>query len=73
MFGYILANRDDLTPEQLARYRACYCGLCKTLGERYGLSGRAALTYDMTFLVLQLSSLYEPECEQGQELSLIHI
>ena len=72
MFGYILANRDDLTPEQLARYRACYCGLCKTLGERYGLSGRAALTYDMTFLVLLLSSLYEPEFEQGQERCAIH-
>jgi len=73
MFGYVIANKEDLSAQQLRRYQGCYCGLCKTLGERYGLSGRAALTYDMTFLVLLLSSLYEPaESDSGQERCAVH-
>ena len=60
MFGYILADLDALTPEQKERYRACYCGLCRTLKERHGELSRLTLNYDMTFLVLLLSSMYEP-------------
>ena len=61
MFGYVIARKDTLSEEQQARYRACYCGLCRTLKERHGTLSRLALNYDMTFLVLVLSSLYEPE------------
>lgn len=42
-------------------YHAYYCGLCHVLKERYGLTGQLSLSYDMTFLVLLLTSLYEPE------------
>ena len=72
MFGYVLPNYPQLTAEQAARYRGCYCGLCRTLGRRYGLRGRTVLTYDMTFLVLLLSSLYEPEEQQGEERCAPH-
>ena len=65
MFGYILPNMDGLTPEQHARYRACYCGLCRTIGSRFSQPVRLTLTYDMTFLVLLLGSLYEPEEQTG--------
>jgi len=61
MFGFVAVNQETLDEERLARYRRLYCGLCHALGERYGFSGRLTLTYDMTFLVLLLSSLYEPE------------
>ena len=61
MFGFVLANRSLLTQEQLLRYRSCYCGLCGEIGHTYGSLQRFALNYDMTFLVLLLSSLYEPE------------
>lgn len=60
MFGYVIANRDSLTPEQQTRYGACYCGLCRALKHRGGLPARMTLSYDMTFLVLLLTSLYEP-------------
>ena len=60
MFGYICADKQSLTPQQLARYRGCYCGLCRALGARCGQVCRGALTYDMVFLTLLLSSLYEP-------------
>lgn len=65
MFGYLTADTGRLTPEALQRYNSCYCGLCRTLARRHGLIGRMTLTYDMTFLVMLLSSLYEPEENSG--------
>jgi len=72
MFGYIVANREALTEEQARRYRACYCGLCRSLGERHGGLSRLTLSYDMTFTVLLLSSLYEPDTLDGRERCLTH-
>ena len=72
MFGYICANAEDLTQEEKDRYRAVYCGLCRTLGKRHGLSARFGLTYDMTFLILFLSSMYEPKEEYGTCRCMAH-
>ena len=72
MFGYVFAHRDSLTESQLARYKQYYCGLCRSLRLRHGLVGEATLTYDMTFLVMLLDSLYEPEPTTGQERCLMH-
>lgn len=72
MFGYVMANRDALSPEQLERFTACYCGLCRALKEDYGLTGRMTLTYDMAFLTMLLSSLYEPEQICGEARCLVH-
>lgn len=63
MFGYVIANKEKLSRDELLHYRACYCGLCRALGERCSQAGRLTLTYDMTFLILLLSSLYEPEAQ----------
>ena len=56
MFGYITADARLLTEEQQTRYAACYCGLCRRLGRECSAVSRLTLTYDMTFLVLLLSS-----------------
>lgn len=61
MFGYLVADTAALTREQLRRYKACYCGLCRSLERNHGQLSRLTLNYDMTFLILLLSSLYEPE------------
>lgn len=61
MYGFLTADTGSLTREEFERYRACYCGLCRSLGERHGLLGRLTLNYDMTFLVLLLGSMYEPD------------
>ena len=53
-------------------YHSYYCGLCQTLKDKYGLAGQAALTYDMTFLVMLLTSLYEPEIMEEKRSCLIH-
>ena len=61
MYGYISCSRDSLNAEEQERYQEIYCGLCRKLGREYGQLGRLSLSYDMTFLILFLSSLYEPE------------
>ena len=66
MFGFVTASLDRLSDEQRERYKSCYCGLCRSLKERHGSLARMTLTYDMTFLVLVLSSLYEPLELQGE-------
>lgn len=72
MFGYIRINPEALPEESLTRYRAFYCGLCQALGERHGAAARMALTYDLTFLTVFLSSLYEPEETRSEGRCLPH-
>ncbi len=61
MFGYIHANAKELTEENKITYQAYYCGLCQQLKKVYGTKGQLLLNYDMTFLVILLSGLYELE------------
>lgn len=61
MFGFVICNKETLNKEEIARYQGIYCGLCKCLRERFGQLAGMTLTYDMTFLILFLTSLYEPE------------
>ena len=72
MFGYILTNAETLPKERQERFRAFYCGLCRTLKKRYGPVGSFALSFDMTFLALLLNALYEPGESAGDERCLPH-
>ena len=72
MFGYITIAGGALSEERRQRYRAMYCGLCHTLKERFGAAGQMTLSYDITFLYMLLSSLYEPAEEQKAERCLPH-
>ena len=72
MFGYVNINKEELSPEAFQRYRAFYCGLCSRLQALHGVKGRCTLSYDMTFLTLLLTSLYEPECSRGTLRCPIH-
>ena len=67
MFGFISIDPNKLTQEQVLRYKSIYCGLCRSLRDRHGTMARMTLTYDMTFLVLVLCSLYEPNEIGGEE------
>lgn len=72
MFGYVMANKRDLSPEQEARYKAVYCGLCQTLKARRGLLMRFALRYDFVFLILLLDSLYDAERNESCSRCAVH-
>lgn len=60
MFGYVMVNKPELRIKDFEEYQGYYCGLCKILKRNYGLSGQMTLSFDMTFLVILLSGLYEP-------------
>lgn len=61
MFGYVKINKMDLTFREYEHYRGYYCGLCKYLKDNHGEISRLSLNYDITFLVILLTSIYRPE------------
>ena len=72
MFGYINVNKSELSEENQKIYQAYYCGLCQRLREHCGKKGQVLLSYDMTFLELLLTGLYEPEEGHRQFTCMIH-
>jgi hypothetical protein len=64
MFGTVKTNRKALSPEERKRYDGTYCGLCRSLSLQAGALGRSCLSYDMTFLAMLLSSLYNLDEQQ---------
>ena len=59
MFGYVLPDQKELKIRELEMYQGYYCGLCLALKKQYHFLGRLSLNYDMTFLALLLTALYE--------------
>lgn len=72
MFGYVTANELELKVKDYKKYKAYYCGLCQSLKEAYGLTGQVTLTYDMTFAILLLTSLYECETRTQAHRCIVH-
>lgn len=72
MFGYIIVNKPELKIKDFDLYQSYYCGLCKTLHESFGRRGQLTLNFDLTFLAILLSGLYEPEEEVVQERCIVH-
>lgn len=57
MFGYIRPLECELKVREQAEYRGVYCGLCKSIGTRYGQLERLTLSYDCAFLALTLFAI----------------
>ena len=72
MFGYIVLNKPEIKFKDFDLYRSFYCGLCRELKDRYGISGQISLTYDMTFVVILLSALYDLPAQKGETRCIIH-
>lgn len=72
MFGYVTVCKPELKMKDYYTYRAYYCGLCRILKEKYGFLGQMTLTYDMTFLVLLLTSLYEEKPTHERNHCIVH-
>lgn len=61
MFGYVLPAKPEMRVMDYETYRACYCGLCKELGRRYGFFSRFLLNYDLVLLALLADALLGDE------------
>lgn len=68
MFGYVRAQREDLTIRQDTLYRAAYCGLCREMGRCTGQCLRMTLSYDMVFLYIVRAALrgITPNTKKGR-------
>lgn len=72
MFGYVIINKPEMKVKEFETYRSYYCGLCRSLRDHYGLKGQVTLSFDMTFLILLLTGLYEPDTKQDQTTCIAH-
>ena len=72
MFGYIAINKAEMKFKDYDVYHSYYCGLCKRLKECYGIRGQVTLSFDMTFLIVLLTGLYEPETRTDVENCIAH-
>ncbi len=72
MFGYIVINKDELKIKDYNLYRSFYCGLCQELKKDFGLQGQISLSYDMTFIILLLTALYEEELKHDTCKCIAH-
>ncbi len=72
MFGYIILNKAEMKFKEFDVYHSFYCGICRDLKHKYGIAGQISLSYDMTFLAILLTSLYEPETELGRCKCIAH-
>lgn len=72
MFGYVNASWKELDDSQKERYQAAYCGICRRIREQSCNASRLGLSYDMAFLALLLTSLYEPQEQQESGICAVH-
>ena len=57
MLGYVKIDKGELKVREYEVYTGYYCGICKSIGKRYGQLPRMALSYDAAFLAVLLASL----------------
>lgn len=72
MFGYVFINKPEMKVREYEDYRAYYCGLCKAIGKNCGNLCRLSLSYDMNFLQILLTSLYEVETKTVKKRCITH-
>lgn len=72
MFGYISVNREKLNAKDCSVYQSYYCGLCQKLKKRFGRKGQMLLSYDMAFLIVLLTGLYELEDKESGFICALH-
>ena len=72
MLGVMTVRKDELKFREFDRYRGFYCGLCRAIGQRCGKACRMALSFEMTFLSMLLTSLYEPKTKGEMRRCAFH-
>ena len=72
MFGYIIVNKAEMKFKEFDVYHSFYCGICRELKRKYGGCCQMALSYDMTFLAILLTGLYEPQTRRGSCKCVAH-
>lgn len=72
MFGYITTSKEHLGEETYKTFCSYYCGLCKSMGKHCSQVSRLGLSYDLTFLLIVLSSVIQDENTSSLKRCVIH-
>ena len=72
MLGYVKVFKPELKVREYEVYCGYYCGVCKSIGKRYGQLPRMALSYDAAFLALLLESIHDTLDAPTQEHCIAH-
>lgn len=72
MLGYVTTEKQELKMREYETYRGYYCGVCKSIGRRYGQVPRLALSYDAAFLAMVLAGLGDAPDNISMEHCIIH-
>lgn len=72
MFGYIIVNKAEMKFKEFDIYHSYYCGICRELKKRYGAAGQLALSFDMTFLAILLTGLYDTQTRKADCKCIVH-
>jgi hypothetical protein len=72
MLGYVTIEKQEMKIREYEIYRGYYCGVCKSIGRRYGQIPRLALSYDAAFLALVLAGLDDGPDSVSMEHCIIH-
>lgn len=72
MFGYLIVNPKTLSKADQRTYRQAYCGLCRCLQQTAGTAGRKTLSYDLTFVALLVTAVYDLPVDAAKESCPLH-
>lgn len=72
MLGYVRIDKGELKVREYDIYTGYYCGICKSIGKRYGQLPRMVLSYDAAFLGILLSSLSDEKDAINREHCVAH-
>ena len=72
MLGYVKIDKCELKVREYEVYTGYYCGVCKSIGRRYGQLPRMVLSYDAAFLAILLASLSDESDTPVQEHCIAH-
>ena len=67
MYGYVVPFKPELKVREHEHYKAAYCGLCHTLGRKYGIIARFLVNYDFTLLSIVLDAMSGEVCEYAKK------
>ncbi len=72
MLGYIRVFEEELKIKDFETYRSFYCGVCRDLKLNCGQISRITLNYDMTFLAVLLTSVYDKTPASENHTCMFH-
>jgi hypothetical protein len=72
MFGYVTPCKMELKIKDYEKFKAYYCGLCKSIKKHSGNVPRIALNYDMTFLAVLVDSFSKDIPTYSKESCIRH-